>query len=79
VEVEVHMKTTVTESGLTEVPEKIRSDHHIEPQTRLEWIDDGHTIRVIPVPDDPVRAAKGASRGLGRRLLEERERERSRG
>jgi len=73
------MKTTVTERGHTVVPAKIRKDHGIEAQTRLEWIDDGHTIRVVPVPDDPIRAAKGISHGLGRRLLAERQRERMRG
>lgn len=71
------MRTTVTERGQTVVPARIRRDHGIEPQTRLEWIDDGYTIRVIPIPEDPVRAARGSSHGLGRRLLAERERERA--
>src|SRR3954453_309901 len=73
------MRTTVTQRGQTVVPAKIRRDYGIEPQTRLEWIDDGYTIRVIPIPEDPVRAARGSSHGLGRRLLAERERERARG
>ncbi len=73
------MKTTVTVRGQTVVPARIRRDHRIKPHTRLEWIDDGCTIRVVPIPDDPVRAAKGISRGLGARLLRERELERSRG
>jgi len=73
------MQTTVTARGQTVVPAKIRRAHAIEPQTRLEWIDDGYTIRVIPVPDDPISAATGISEGLGDRLLEERERERKRG
>lgn len=72
------MRTTVTERGQTVVPAKIRRDYRISPQTRLEWIDDGHTIRVVPIPGDPIRAAKGISRGLGQRLLEERRRERAR-
>jgi AbrB family looped-hinge helix DNA binding protein len=72
------MKTTVTERGQTVVPAKIRRDHGIEPQTRLEWIDDGHSIRVVPIPGDPIRAARGTSRGLRRKLLEERGRERAR-
>jgi hypothetical protein len=44
----------------------------------LEWLDDGHAIRVIPIPDDPIRAARGSTHGLSRRLLEERQRERAR-
>lgn len=72
------MKTTVTVRGQTVVPAKIRQDHHIGPQTQLEWIDDGETIRVVPLPADTVRASKGISRGLHQRLLEERERQRQR-
>lgn len=73
------MKTTVTARGQTVVPAKIRRDHRIEPRGKLEWIDDGFTIRVVPVPDHPVRAAKGLSRGFGAGLLRERARERARG
>lgn len=73
------MKTTVTERGQTVVPARIREDHRIEPRTQLEWIDDGHTIRIVPLPEDPIRAAKGASKDLGRALREERARERARG
>jgi bifunctional DNA-binding transcriptional regulator/antitoxin component of YhaV-PrlF toxin-antitoxin module len=72
------MKTTVTVRGQTVVPAKIRKDHHIGQQTQLEWIDDGEKIRVVPLPADTVRAAKGISRGLHQRLLEERERQRQR-
>lgn len=72
------MLTTVTVRGQTVVPAKIRRDHQIDTRTRLQWIDDGHTIRVVPVPRDPVQAAKGLTKGLGARLLQERERERRR-
>lgn len=72
------MKTTVTSRGQTVVPAKIRRDHGIEPQTRLEWIDDGHSIRVIPVPEDPLAAVKGTTKGLGDTLLRERRRDRAR-
>ena len=73
------MLTTVTSRGQTVVPAKIRRDHGIDVRTRLQWIDDGQTIRVVPVPDDPITAAMGSTRGLHSRLLKERERERQRG
>lgn len=75
----VPMRTTVTSRGQTVVPARIRKDHGIREQTQLQWIDDGRTIRVVPVPSDPIRGAKGITRGLHARLLEERERERRRG
>ncbi len=72
------MKTTVTSRGQTIVPAKIRKHHKIHPQTQLEWIDDGQTIRVVPIPPDPIKAAKGSSKGLRQKLLKEREIERQR-
>ena len=73
------MKTTVTSRGQTVVPARIRRDHQINPQTQLEWIDDGETIRVVPIPPDPILAAKGVSKGLRQRLIREREWERHSG
>jgi bifunctional DNA-binding transcriptional regulator/antitoxin component of YhaV-PrlF toxin-antitoxin module len=73
------MKTTVTARGQTVVPAKIRRDHQISAQTQLEWLDDGETIRVIPLPPDAIRAVRGISTDLRQRLLAERERERQRG
>jgi bifunctional DNA-binding transcriptional regulator/antitoxin component of YhaV-PrlF toxin-antitoxin module len=70
------MITTLTSRGQTVVPAKIRQAHRIRPQMKLQWIDDGQTIRVVPIPPDPIRAAKGISKGLRKRLLSEREWER---
>jgi bifunctional DNA-binding transcriptional regulator/antitoxin component of YhaV-PrlF toxin-antitoxin module len=73
------MRTTVTSRGQTVIPAKIRKEHQIGVSTKLEWIDDGETIRVVPLPPDAIRAAKGISKGLHQRLLKERELERQRG
>ena len=66
------MRTTVTSRGQTVVPARIRKDHAIQPETRLEWIDDGETIRVVPIPPDPIGAAIGTTHRLGEKLLVER-------
>ena len=50
------MKTTVTSRGQAVVPAKIRKDHQIGSRTQLEWIDDGETIRVVPLPAEADRA-----------------------
>jgi bifunctional DNA-binding transcriptional regulator/antitoxin component of YhaV-PrlF toxin-antitoxin module len=73
------MKTTVTARGQTVIPAKIRKEHQIEISTKLEWIDDGDTIRVVPLPTDSIKAARGISKGLYRRLMKERELERKLG
>jgi AbrB family looped-hinge helix DNA binding protein len=74
------MRTTVTTRGQTVIPAEIRRRHSIEEGTRLEWVDDGQMIRVIPIPSDPVDALYGCARGEGLydRLMDERARERAR-
>ena len=76
------LTTTVTKRAQTVVPAPIRQRHNIQPGDTLAWIDNGETIKVVPLPQDPVRALRGCARGeaLVQRLLasrqEERERER---
>jgi bifunctional DNA-binding transcriptional regulator/antitoxin component of YhaV-PrlF toxin-antitoxin module len=72
------MRTVITAQGRTVVPAKIRNDHQLRSPMQLEWIDDGETIRVVPIPADSIRAAKGSSKGLYQRLMRERRRERQR-
>lgn len=58
----------ITRRGQTVVPAAVRRRHGLGDGARLYWIDDGETIRVVPVPDDPVAALHGS--GAGERLVE---------
>lgn len=75
------MESTVTVRGQTAIPIAIRRRYNITPQTKLEWIDDGHTITVLPLPKEPVKELKGRFKGtnLVGALLKAREEERKRG
>ncbi|MBI4308976.1 MAG: AbrB/MazE/SpoVT family DNA-binding domain-containing protein [Candidatus Omnitrophica bacterium] len=75
------MTSTVTVRGQTAIPVAIRRKYNIIPQTKLEWIDDGHTIAVIPIPKDPIKALRGKFKeaDLLGNLLKERRWERERG
>jgi AbrB family looped-hinge helix DNA binding protein len=75
------MNTSVTKRGQTVIPAAIRKRYQIQAGDRLVWLDDGATIRVVPVPADPVRALRGCGRGerLVERLLAARQEDRDRG
>jgi len=60
--------TLVSKRGQTVIPSLIRKRYSIQEGDRLVWIDDGQVIKVIPVPNDPIRALRG--RGRGERLME---------
>ncbi len=75
------MESTVTVRGQTAIPIIIRRKYNIKPKSKLEWIDDGHTITVLPIPVDPLKTLKGKLKGknlLGK-LLTSRKEERQRG
>ena len=74
-------KTSVTMRGQTVVPASIRKRHNIQDGDSLVWLDDGETIKVVPVPADPIRALRGRGRGeqLLDKLLASRAEDRERG
>jgi AbrB family looped-hinge helix DNA binding protein len=75
------MESTVTVRGQTAIPAAIRKRYNIKPKTKIEWIDDGHTITVMPIPQDPIKALKGRYKDVNllQALLKSRREERKRG
>ena len=73
------MRTKVTKRGQVSVPSEVRKKLQIGPETELEWVVEGATVRVIPLPSDPVSAFRGSGRkGAIKRLLRDRKRDRQR-
>jgi AbrB family looped-hinge helix DNA binding protein len=68
------METAVTKRGQTVIPAAIRKRHGIQEGDFLAWLDDGETIRVVPIPADPIRGLRGSGNGegLAQKLLAER-------
>lgn len=74
------METSVSKRGQTVIPAAIRRRYKIAEGDRLVWIDDGETIRVVPLPADPIAALRGHGRGEGlvELLLQSRQEDRER-
>jgi AbrB family looped-hinge helix DNA binding protein len=73
------MRTKVTIRGQVSIPAPIRRQLHIKPDTTLEWVVEGNTVRVIPLPDDPLAAFRGSGKGgTLKALLQDRRRDRAR-
>jgi AbrB family looped-hinge helix DNA binding protein len=72
------MKTSVSRRGQTVIPSPIRKRYGIADGSQLVWLDDGQTIKVVPVADDPIKALRGRGRGMNltERLLADRKKDR---
>jgi len=58
------MSVAVSVRGQTVIPSKIRKRYHITPRTRLEFIDTGSEIVVVPIPDDRSGQSRGMLKGV---------------
>jgi AbrB family looped-hinge helix DNA binding protein len=72
------METKITRRWQTVVPADIRQRYQIKEGDTLVWLDDGQTIRVVPVPANPLKALRGRGKGEGltKKLLESRQQDR---
>ncbi len=74
----IDMKTTISTRGQVSIPAAIRKRYGMEPETQVEWIEEGNAIKIVPVPKDPVKAFRGAGRGryTSEELIRDRRKER---
>ena len=72
------MKAKVTSRGQVSIPAEIRKQFNIEPESRVEWIVESNTIKVVPLPKDPVAAfrGRGSRRCSTSQLIQDRRQER---
>ena len=71
------MRTKLTKRGQVSVPAVVRKRLRIEAGTILEWIVEGNTARIIPMPSDPIGAfRRSGKKGMVQRLLKDREADR---
>ena len=73
--------STVSAKGWVVIPKAIREKHGLEKGSRVQILDFGQLVAIVPVPDDPVEALHGMFEGglsLTGELLAERKAERAR-
>lgn len=76
--------TTISAKGWVVIPKEYRERYGLRPGTRVQFIDYGGVLSIVPVPEDPVQEGFGALRrfeGEGpwtQALLKERARDRER-
>jgi AbrB family looped-hinge helix DNA binding protein len=69
---------TVSAKGWVVIPKAMREKHGLEKGSRVQFVDFGEVLAIVPLPDDPVGALHGMFEGgasLTEELLAERERE----
>jgi AbrB family looped-hinge helix DNA binding protein len=68
----------VSEKGWVVIPKAMREKHGLEKGSRVQFVDYGQILALVPLPDDPVEALHGMLAGgasLTEDLLAERARE----
>jgi AbrB family looped-hinge helix DNA binding protein len=71
----------VSAKGWVVIPKPVREKYRLEQGSRVQIVDYGQLLAIVPLPDDPVEALHGMFEGepsLTAELLAERERERTR-
>lgn len=58
------MTITVSVKGQMVIPSKIRQKYNIKPQMKVELIDKGDEIVIIPLPRDSIRHSRGILKGV---------------
>ena len=72
---------TISAKGWIVIPAAYRKKHHLTPGTKVEVIDYGRVLGVVPLLRDPVSDARGMLKGeksLSKALLNERNKDRRR-
>lgn len=72
---------TISAKGWVVIPAECRKKYHLHPGTKVNVVDYGGVVAIVPALADPVREARGMlkqRKSLSKALLNERKRERKR-
>jgi len=74
------MPISISSKGQMVIPARIRKKYRIEARSKVELVDTGKEIVIIPLPKEPFKSSRGILRGVTTKDLirlrrEERRRE----
>lgn len=58
------MTITVSARGQMVIPASIRRRYGIKPQSRVELLDLGNEVVIVPIPEQSISKAKGILKGV---------------
>lgn len=58
------MTVTLSSRGQLVIPAPIRKRRHLKAGTKVECVDTGTAILLVPLPKDPFAAARGSLKGV---------------
>ncbi|MCM8813096.1 MAG: AbrB/MazE/SpoVT family DNA-binding domain-containing protein [Candidatus Omnitrophica bacterium] len=58
------MTVTVSVKGQIVIPSKMRKRYHLGPRSKIELIDAGSEIIIVPLPQMPFQASRGILAGV---------------
>ena len=61
-------QSTVSAKGSIVIPQELREKYGIRPASRVEVLDIGGRVMILPIPQDPVRSARGVLKFRGSTL-----------
>lgn len=65
IEIPIRAQSIVSTKGQTVIPKEIREAIGLKEGQKLAWVLREGQLRVIPIPEDPVRALMGILKGHG--------------
>ena len=75
------MKVTLSQKGWVVIPAVLRKKYRLEPGDRLQVVDYGGVLALVPAFEDPVKEGAGLLKGddsLAQAIVEEHRQERQR-